>query len=702
MSNLVIRRLYLVSTIAILFTSMLIFPLAFAAPRDISESNWIQVNGNSWAQSHSPQTQINKNNVDQLEIKWLFPVGSKDLAPDAISSLSLSEGATTPPIVVDGVVYFTSNWLRTYAINAKNGKEIWTHDYEIDLEEVEARLPWSQGGILHLHGFRYWQAGNALLQHGLACDFFGIDADSGETALWVKDLCADIPGNIYNYRPSPSNTATIGTYDTGNQFIIVLPGRMHSSLFGGDSRHVTLGIDMDTYEVRWRVFSAPPQDVLSKDWALEECDIGYFHDEPCSEVAAANRAGLEWDFALEGERPSMYAGVTANWGQLVIDEDTGILYTQTGNQGPYSNMTLAPGPRLYGSTIMAIDMVKGERLWWLQPFPHDPYDYDCNWGGILVDNPTLGKVYIKGCKEGTFYVIDAETGEPIYIIDSIDEIVERGQIGELNGPMYKYYRPDPKSYRDMREWNWISWPAKAPGEQGAEFTLPATILPSWTNGHFVTDMSFDPETQTLYHFAAAAPRTVTREFPMELGANLFTTVRYPIANESLVARDLATGEVKWTWFYELSQTRAAMTVTGGMVFTGFTDGNMRFLDKDTGDILREMNLGAPIVVQPTIGKDSDGDSKIFAIAGATSRAGQAPFGLAGQPTVPGTLVALGLSERAGGVQTTTVTSTTTTVSSTTSTITSETGGLPAEVTYAAIAIAVISIIVAVVMVMRKK
>jgi hypothetical protein len=130
---------------------------------------------------------------------------------------------------------------------------------------------------------------------------------------------------------------------------------------------------------------------------------------------------------------------------------------------------------------------------------------------------------------------------------------------------------------------------------------------------------------------------------------------------------------------------------------------MRFLDKDTGELLREMNLGAPIVVQPTIGKDSDGNSKIFAIAGATSRAGQAPFGLAGQPQVPGTLVALGLSERAdGGVQTTTVTSTTTTVSGTTSTVTSETGGLPAEVTYAAIAVAVISIIIAVVMVMRKK
>jgi len=678
--------------------------IAYAAPLAVSDRDWQHVNGNSWAWNYSPQTQINKENVNRLEVKWLYPVASKALTPKGLQSVNIPEGGYTPPIVHDGIVYGATNYLRTYAIDAKTGKELWVHSYEIDMDEVQKRLPIAIGGIMHLHGIRYWEGGDVILMGGIACDFYGLDSKTGEVKFWVKDLCLNVPGNIYKYRPSTANTNEIATYEKGRQFIIVLPGRMHSTLFGPDSRHVTMGIDMDSHQILWRVFSYPPQDRPTKDWALQECDIGFFHTYPCTEVAAVNRAGLEWDWALPGEPPSKWGGVTANWGEPVVDEDTGIIYTQTGNQGPYSNMTFAPGPRLYGSTIMAIDMNKGQRIWWLQPLPHDAYDYDCNWSGILAEVSGLGKVYVKGCKEGTLYVIDAATGKPKYTIDSIDEMVARGQIGPLNGPMYKFYRPDVHSYHDMREWNWISWPATKPGEPGEHFTLPATLIPSWSNGHFATDMSYDPETQTLYHYAAASPRIVLQEFPYVEGGNLFSTKRYPVTNTTIVARDLAKGEVKWTWFYSLSQTRAHMVVSGGMVFTGFPDGFMRFFDKDTGKLLREINLGAPMQIGVTIGKDSDGNSKIFAIIGAQRYQNEPAFlgALAPTAAVPGTVVALGLAEKPA-VTTTTVTATTTSattvVSTTTVTQTAETIG---PVTYAAIAVAVVAVIAAAILAARRR
>jgi outer membrane protein assembly factor BamB len=651
-----------------------------------------------------------------------------------MQSLSVPEGTMTPPIVRDGIVYFMTNFKRTEAIDAKTGHSLWTYDYTVDIEDVRNRLPVNVAMTFHSHGIRYWEAEDVILDYGIACDMYAIDAKTGQEKFRIEDLCLNIPGNLYNYFGAftLSQAAEIGTYDKGNQFIYIMPGSMHSYLGNPDSRHVTMGIDMDTHEVLWRVFSAPPQDRLTKDWALQECDIGYFHIYPCADVAAVNRAGLEWDFGLPNEPPSMWGGVTANWGQIVIDEDTGVLYTATGNQGPYSNMTLVPGPRLYGSTLMAIDMNQGQRIWWLQPFPHDPYDYDCNWSGILADNPTLGKVYIKGCKEGVFYVIDVETGEPIYTIDALDDLIARGQMGELNGPYYKYYRPDPFSYHDMREWNWISWPAAFPGEPGERFTLPATIVPSWSNGLFATDMSFDPETQTLFHFAAAAPRTVLQEFPMLPGNSLFSTSRPQNVNTSIVAIDLATGATKWTWLFDYSQTRAHMVISGGMVFTGFPDSMVRFFNKDTGELLRELNLGGPMQVGVTIGQDSDGNSKIFIIAGAQNYMTEAAFmGANVGPRVPGTLVAIGLSDRAAAeVKTTTVTTTTTsrttltTTTATTSTVTTattstvtstaqastttvtseitETVGLPATVTYAAVAVAVIAIIAAAVLVTRRR
>jgi len=707
---------YVLTALIILAFSTFIPALAYAAPTGGNGKDWTDVNGNSWAQNYSPQDQINKDNVQNLEVKWLFPVASKTLASTVLQTLSISEGSTTPPIVRNGLVYIMTNYKRTFAINAETGKQVWKYDYTINVTAARARLPVSLTNIAHSHGFRYWEGGDAILDYGIACDLYAINAKTGQEKFRINDLCLNIPGNTALYSTSLVYGASVGTYEKGRQLIYILPGHMHSTLDRPDSRHVTMGISMDApYNVIWRVFSAPPQGVLVKDWALQECDIGFFSDIPCTEVAAVNRAGLEWDFALPNQPVSKWAGVTANWGQPVVDEDTGILYTQTGNQGPYSNMSLAPGPRLYGSTIMAIDMKQGKRIWWVQPFPHDPYDYDCNWSGILLENPTLGKVYVKGCKEGLFYVINAATGKPIYKVDVILDQIARGQIGSIaakpppNG--IRTYTPDPKSFYDMREWNWISYPARQPGEKGKYFTLPADMYPSWTNGVFGTDMSFDPNTQTLMLYEDAIQRTVTRENPSEAGRELFTTIRKEPANSTLVARDIVTGKVKWSWFYPYSAQRSAMAISGGMVFAGFTDGYLRFLDMNSGALLKELRLGSPVTIGVTIGKDSSGNSKIFVMSGSSALIAAAYYRV--EDMVPGTLVAVGLSDKVADVKTTTLTTTATSTVSTFSTVVStekttitsvstESVGLPAEVTYGAVGIAVVALVAAAVMMTRKR
>src|SRR3972149_2999358 len=512
---------YVLTTLVILSFSTLIPALAYAVPLANNDKDWQYVNGNSWGWNYSPQTEINKNNVQDLEVKWLFAFGGNALAPAAMQTNPfLAEGVTAPPIVVNGMVYALSNWGRMYGVDAATGKKKWPHDYVVNLTEIRKTLPMAPSSLSHSHGFQYWESKGLLLSYGLACDFYGVNAKTGTKDLWVKNLCLNVPGTLGIYQPSSANSASIGIYEKGRQFIVVKPSRIHSNVvqvMPRDSRHVTMGISMDApYNVLWRVFSSPPQDIPVKDWALQECDIGYFRDAPCSEVAKVNRAGLEWDFALPEQKPGYFAGVTANWGQPVVDEDTGIMYTNTGNQGPYSNMTLAPGPRLYGSTIMAIDLNAGKRVWWLQPFPHDPYDYDCNWSGLLTENPTLGKVYIYGCKEGRYFVMDAASGKPKLTVDVRKDQYERGQIS--SDPTKLIYEPDPRSYYDMREWNWISYPAKKVGEPGKFCTLPCTVYPDWYNGIFASDRVINPVMQPYYLHEDALQATVEKEhsyFPGE-------------------------------------------------------------------------------------------------------------------------------------------------------------------------------------------
>ncbi len=656
------HKLILLCIIAILSFGTVVPALAFAAPVANTDKDWQYVNGNSWAQNYSPETQITKDNVGQLEVKWLLPLEGKSRAPAALQSLTLNEGSTTPPIVRDGKVFVTTNYLKTYGVDAKTGKQLWAHDYVINATDLTARLPLllSGGGLQgHLHGIRYWEGGNSILVSGMACDFYGVDINTGKTSFWVKDLCKDIPGNLYMYRQGGVSQTNIGTYDKGKQFIFVLPGSMHSTAYEGDFRHTTIGIDMNTKQIVWKVFSFPPQDKPTKDWATQECSIGYFGSTPCSEVQAKAPANLEWDWAQPGQNPSIWGGVTANWGEIVVDEDTGIIYTQTGNQGPYTYVGATPGPRLYGSTIMAIDTATGKRIWWLQPFPRDMYDYDCNWSGILANDPTLGKVYVKGCKEGRIFVINAVNGKPVYVKDVIADQINLGQITQAAATEpyqgkggNRYHLNDPFSYYDMRQ---IASP-----DNSTYCGRPCNVYPAWMNGIFGTDMSYDPQTGTLIHYATALQTTINMSPAPVPGKSMSSTKGYPTQNTTIVARDLATGNIKWSWFYSLGQQRSHLVVTPSLVFTGFTDGYMRFFDKEKGTMLREMNLGSDLRVGVTTGQDADGNQKIFTIVGTGSSL---------SPRMPGTLVAIGLS-KAAAQGTTTVTTTQATTITTTSTTTS--------------------------------
>ncbi|MBI2937287.1 MAG: hypothetical protein HYY22_03690 [Thaumarchaeota archaeon] len=684
--------------------------LAFAAPLANNDKDWQYVGGNSWAWHYSPQTQINKNNVQNLDVKWVFPLSSKALAPAGIQALNPAEGTLTPPIVVNGVVYVTTNSMVTMAVDAKTGKELWINNYEVDLDAARKRLPLS---IIpgHFHGIRYWAGEDVVLFGGLTCDIYGVDAKTGKTKFDIPDLCKDIPGSIYNYQITTASTNNLATYDKGRQFIYNIGS---TDLTPGVGRAVVMGVSMDTKQTQWRVFNVPPQDQKSKDWALQECAIGYFRNIPCSDVATKARENLEWDFAPGPDQiPSPAAGATQSWGQPVVDEDTGILYINTGNQNPWTNISVTRGPRLFGSTIQAIDMVAGKRIWWQQPMPRDPYDYDCNWSGVLVESPTLGKVYVKGCKEGNWIVSDAKTGKPLIIRDAFEEAYPGKRTVHITDPFSRY---------DMIEWKW-------PENSNYHGPAPVKIVPSFLHGTFATDQSYSPETDTIYHYASLMDIDITTK-PLVLGVQsggIFVPGKD--GGTIIVARDLKTGNVKWSWPYTYSNQRAHLAVTGGTVFSAFTDGTVKFFNADTGSPLGTVTVGAPVVIGPTIGKDSDGNSKIFIVAGTIPFAGFfGQYGVAGSQT-PGTLIAIGLNEKAAAaaqtvtttsVTTSTTTATTTAVSSTTATTTvtssapaqtittsitqtqTETTGLPSEITYAVAAVAVIAILAAAFLAMRKK
>ncbi|MAE80847.1 MAG: hypothetical protein CL695_04605 [Chloroflexi bacterium] len=695
----------LLTTLFILVFSTFIPALSYAQPLAISDSDWQYTQGNSWGQNNSPQIQINKDNVDALEIKWLHPIAGLSAAPDFLQGLDASEGSTTPAIVVDGLVYIRTNWMNTIAIDAETGREVWSYQYNIDIDAAQERLPIILGSP-HQHGFRYWETENVLLQAGMECEFYALDAATGEEKFNVGPMCLDVPGSVYPYNTfgSMMGLAQLGTYEAGRLFI--------GSVAYGDlgviktGRTQIIGIDMDNpSQIVWRIFTMPPQDRPVDDWALQECDIGWFFTIPCSQVEAEARNNLmnDWQFKPR-ETPHWSTGVTANWGQPVVDEDTGLLYMNTGNITPFFYTNYRPGPNLYGSAIIAIDMNVGKLKWWMQAYPRDPWDYDCNWSGFLVDDPMLGKVYVKGCKLGYLHVLDAVTGVHIHYIDTRAPDQVDPRMGNLNSGQLGVAAPlNPLSRFEMKE---LSIAFKE--YQDAE---GQDLNPGFFHGSFGSDPAYNDG--TIFHYVQSGILTLPpwtwpeNPYDAEEGAYYPYGTSNP-GKATLVARDLVTGGLKWTFYYPWSNIRGFPIVTGNMVIMGHPDGFMRFLDEDTGELLREINLGGAMGVGLTIGKDFNGNSKIFVLLNTASGAGYAIT-----PGVTGTLVAIGLYERAittTSTTTTTITSTLTTTATsivpaktmtTTQEVTEEVGQ-SSTVIYAAVMVAGIAIIATAVTAKRKQ
>ena len=85
-------------------------------------------------------------------------------------------------------------------------------------------------------------------------------------------------------------------------------------------------------------------------------------------------------------------GGTNTWGYLTIDTERGIVYVpmSIAGENDYVGVT-RPGDNLYGTSLVAIDIATGKRLWHQQLVHHDIWDNDLGAHPTLIDVTRNGK-----------------------------------------------------------------------------------------------------------------------------------------------------------------------------------------------------------------------------------------------------------------------------------------------------------------------
>src|SRR5437660_12387155 len=85
---------------------------------DKNANNFLLTNGNYAQTRFHPAKQINRDNVKNLHVAWIFQTDVK-------------ESLETSPIVVDGIMFVTTSFSHVYALDAKTGQQLWHYNHKV-------------------------------------------------------------------------------------------------------------------------------------------------------------------------------------------------------------------------------------------------------------------------------------------------------------------------------------------------------------------------------------------------------------------------------------------------------------------------------------------------------------------------------------------------------------------------------------------
>ena len=431
---------------------------------------------------YAPLDQINRDNFTKLEVAWRFKTDSFGPRPE-----TNFEGT---PLMVGGRVFSTVGSRRSVvALDAATGELFWTH------REDEGPRGEAAPRRLSGRGLTYWTDGandERVLYVTPGYRLIALDAKTGIPVRGFGDNGV-VDLKLNNDQRMDLVNGEIGLHAApvvGRNVIVI--GAAHLS--GGIPRRMNnekgyiRGFDVRTGRRLW-IFHTIPL-------------LGEFGNDTWEQESFANTGN---------------AGV---WGQMSIDEELGIVYMPVElPTGDYYGGH-RPGSGLFGESLLALDLMTGQRKWHYQLVHHGIWDFDIPAAPILADITVNGrtiKAVAQPTKQAWFYVFDRVTGQPVWPFE--ERPVAKGDVpGEWYSPTQPFptkpaaYDRQGVSLDDLID---FTPELKAEGARlaanyklGPLFTPPvvsqrpgplATLaLPSTGGGANWPGGAFDPETNMIY------------------------------------------------------------------------------------------------------------------------------------------------------------------------------------------------------------
>jgi quinoprotein glucose dehydrogenase len=522
------------------------------APAAFAQS-WTHYGGDPGGTRYSPLTQIDRENVRDLDVAWEYQTGDLVARADVIER-SAFEG--TPIIFRDNLVFCTP-FNEIIALDPGTGEERWRFDPEISTESwlsnqyvCRGVTPWSDasaGGDEPCAHRLFMGTGDYRLiavdaETGASCEDFGdggqVQVDPGMELLW--------PGEFHITSPP----AVIGD--------VVIIG----SAIGDNAR-----------------VEAPKGTVRAYD-ARTGAPVWTFDPIPMS--AADPRA------ESYGGADGIRAGHANVWSIISVDEERDLVFLPTSSPSPDFYGGLRPGENDWANAVVAVRGSTGEVVWVFQTVHHDIWDFDVSAQPLLTDLTVEDEtipVVVQNTKMGFVFILNRETGEPVFPVEE-RPVPQSAELGEWLSPTQPFptsppplHPIDPVTSDDV--FGFTFWDRGGCRRLLSNYTnegiytpptLQGTIMYPFTGGGANWgSAAFDPESQIMvvgigrmYHLIHLIPAADVEEVrgshisdevstqrgaPYGMSRDLaMSPIGVPCAPPpwgTLVGVNLATGEIEW-------------------------------------------------------------------------------------------------------------------------------------------------------------
>jgi len=602
---------------------VLLPPLApfLAAPADqgVSSQEWPYYGHDAGGMRYSPLKQIDRQNVANLKVAWTYDTG--DFSDGTIYPTRSSFEAT--PLVVDGVMYFSTAFDRLFALDPETGEKLWDFDPHID-KTLRTNLFVSRG-------VAYWSKGKTkrVFLADIQGRLFAIDANTGKPASDFGDRgMLDLKKGFVERFPGSEYGLTSPVAVCGD---VVINGSMVSDSEPHGPSGDVRGFDAQTGKLLWRFHTVP-----------QKGEVG---NETWTDDSWKDRGGLN------------------AWSILSVDQARGWVFLPLTSPSYDTYGGDRKGANLFGDSVVALDCRTGERKWHFQTIHHDLWDWDLPAQPNLVTvrrNDRNVAAVAQVTKTGYVFLLDRQTGEPLFPVE--ERPVPQTKIsGEETWPTQPIpLKPPPfarqsmtreeitdvtpesrKECLEMTQDAYVDGPMFRPLEE-----KPTVLFPGFNGGANWGGASFDPETHLLFvnsmdvgglfqmvkrPATAKLPyRTRSTKYEFFWDANWYPCQKPPWG--WLTAVDLDAGEFRWRTilgeFDELTARGIPKTGTpniggtivtaGGLVFVAATnDRRLRAFDKDSGKELWAVKLPASGFATPAtyVGKKTSKQFVVIAAGG---------------------------------------------------------------------------------------